>query len=206
MLTMKRLSQEEFTVADSATRFDIYAGIHKALRAMMMETLRATGCADVHDASELHAVYEGVLELADTCATHLEHENEFIHPLLEATRMGSSARIATEHTHHLAALANLCDAAASLRICTTGPEREKAAHALYRELALFVGENFTHMYVEETEHNRVLWASFSDDELRALEGRIAASLPPEESQQIMRWMVPAMTPAERAMLLRAKMK
>ena len=201
MLTMKRLSPEEFSVAVTLPRFDIYAGIHKALRAMMMETLRTAGCVDIHDADEVHAVYESVLGLAGTCATHLEHENEFIHPAMESRCTGSSAGVATEHAQHLAALARLCDAAASLRICTSSPEREQAAQALYREIALFVGENFAHMHTEETKHNPVLWAYYGDDELRALEGRIVASLPPEENLQVMRWMIPAMTPAERATLL-----
>ena len=191
----------EFTAACTPPRFDIYAGIHKALRAMMMETLRATGCADVHDADELNAVYESVLALADTCATHLEHENEFIHPVMEASQAGSTAKIAAEHAQHLASLAHLCDAAAAMRICAPGIQREQAAMTLYRELALFVSENFAHMHAEEMEHNPVLWACYSDDELRALDGRIVASLPPDETLQVMRWMIPAMTPTERAMLL-----
>ena len=64
-----------------------------------------------------------------------------------------------------------------------------------------MAENFAHMQIEETEHNRVLWDCYSDDELRALEGRIVASLPPSENLTIMRWLIPAMTPAERAELL-----
>lgn len=198
---MKKPFHAGLTAAYTPPRFDIYAGIHKALRAMMMEILRATGCMDVHDADELNAVYESVLELADTCATHLEHESEFIHPAMEASQAGSTAKIAAEHAQHLASLAHLCDAAAVLRICAPGIQREQAAMALYRKLALFVSDNFAHMHAEEMENNPVLWACYTDDELRALDGRIVASLPPEETLQIMRWMIPAMTPTERAMLL-----
>ena len=36
----------------AAPRMDIYATIHKALRAMMMDTLHAVGRIDVHDTAE----------------------------------------------------------------------------------------------------------------------------------------------------------
>lgn len=82
-----------------------------------------------------------------------------------------------------------------------GPAQAQAAQALYRQLAVFVAENFLHMHIEETEHNQVLQAGYSDVELMALEERIVAAIPPEENLAALRWMVPALTPAERAQLL-----
>jgi hypothetical protein len=187
--------------AGMAPRMDIYVGIHKALRAMMLDTLQAVGRVDVDDPAETRAVCERVQELADICASHLGHENDFVHAAMEARRPGSSGRIAAEHVEHLAAIAQLRTAASALLAADCGATQAEAALLLYRQLALFVGENFAHMHVEETQHNQVLWSCYSDDELRALEGAIVASLPPAENLCIMRWMVPAMTPAERAELL-----
>jgi hypothetical protein len=73
---------------------------------------------------------------------------------------------------------------------------------LYRHLALFVAENFQHMHVEETVHNAALWAHYSDAELAALHGRLMASLAPRELLDTARWMLPALSPVERAGLLR----
>lgn len=185
----------------AAPRMDIYVGIHKALRAMMLDTLHAVGRIDVHDAPATLAVCERVLGLADLCASHLGHENDFVHPAMEARCPGSSKRIADEHAEHLAAIAALRAAVASLDATRGGAARTDAALRLYRGLALFVGENFVHMHEEESHHNRVLWSSYSDDELRALEGAIVASLPPVENLCVLRWMIPAMTPDERAGLL-----
>ncbi|APX78675.1 hemerythrin domain-containing protein [Achromobacter insolitus] len=182
-------------------RMDIYVGIHKALRAMMLDTLQAVGRVDVDDPAETRTACERVQELADICASHLGHENDFVHAAMEARRPGSSARIAAEHVEHLAAISRLRAAASDLLAAGRGAMQAKAALRLYRQLALFVGENFAHMHVEETLHNQVLWSCYSDEELRALEGSIVASLPPSENLCIMRWMVPAMTPAERAELL-----
>ncbi|WP_447919583.1 hemerythrin domain-containing protein [Achromobacter aegrifaciens] len=186
---------------DTAPRMDIYVGIHKALRAMMLDTLQAVGRVDAHDVAATQTACERVQELADICASHLGHENDFIHTAMEARRPGSSGRIAGEHVEHIAEIEQLRHAVSTLCAANCGATRTAAALLLYRQLALFVGENFAHMHIEETQHNQVLWSCYSDEELRALEGAIVASLPPAENLCILRWMIPAMTPAERAKLL-----
>ena len=57
------------------------------------------------------------------------------------------------------------------------------------------------MHIEETANNAQLWAHYSDAELHALHERLLASLTPAEVMQASRWMVPALTPDERAVLL-----
>jgi hypothetical protein len=187
----------------SAPRLDIYASVHRGLRAMMMDTLSAVGRADAHHSAELSAACERVLVLCDTCASHLEHENEFIHPVMEAHRPGSTAQVAADHEDHLAAITELCAMARALRTAHLGaePDPQQAMTALYRKLTLFVAENFIHMHAEEVEHNPVLWATHSDEALRTLEGHIAASIPPAQHLLFLRWMVPALPPVERAALL-----
>lgn len=80
-------------------------------------------------------------------------------------------------------------------------ERPAQALRLYRHLALFVADNFQHMNVEETANNATLWAHYGDEELMDLHHRILASLPPAETLEVMRWMIPASSPAERAQIL-----
>lgn len=184
-----------------ARRMNIYANIHKGLRTMMTDTLATVGCVDVYDRTALDAACTSALELCDACSSHLFHENKFVHPAMEVCRPGSTAHIAAEHDEHLAAIAEIRAAVSELCDVCRSPANEQAALELYRKLALFVGENFVHMHVEELEHNRVLWACYSDEELQKLEGRIVAAMPLAESLKFMRWMVPAMNPAERAMLL-----
>lgn len=183
-----------------ARRVDLYAGIHKAMRALMSDVLAAVGRVDPEDESEFEWVSSRVLQLADFCTAHLTHENEFVHAALEACQPGSSARVAREHQEHAEAIARLKKAVHQTRGCE-GEQRARAALALYRQLALFVAHNFEHMHVEETAHNQVLWAHYSDEELMALHARLLASLPPEENLFALRWMIPAMTPAERLEVL-----
>ncbi|RYF42466.1 MAG: hypothetical protein EOO25_06620 [Comamonadaceae bacterium] len=186
--------------AAPAPRLDMYSGIHKALRALMADTLLALGRMDAHDELELAQATQRVIELVEFCAAHLKHENDFVHPAIEARAPGASGAIAREHAQHLAHVAQIADAAAALRL-QPAESRMAAAAALYRQLALFIAENFEHMNVEETAHNAVLWAHYSDAELAAIHDALVAAIPPEEMMFVARWMIPSLCPAERAGVL-----
>jgi hypothetical protein len=90
---------------------------------------------------------------------------------------------------------------AGVRSCAEASTRAGLVQQLYRELTLFVAENFQHMHVEETAHNAVLWARYTDAELLAIHDALVASIPPQEMLATARWMVPSMNPAERLGLL-----
>lgn len=184
----------------AAPRVDLYAGIHKALRALMADTLLAVGRMDSEDALERAQVTQRVLELLDFCRSHLKHENDFIHPALEARAAGASGKIAHEHEEHLQAIVALADQTTALLHCEPAA-RPAAALALYRALSLFIAHNFEHMHVEETAHNAVLWARYTDAELIDLHNALVASIPPDEMMYVLRWMVPFMNPGERAAML-----
>jgi hypothetical protein len=133
---------------------------------------------------------------------HLEHENRFVHPALEACEPGSAARIAGEHVHHADDIALLLEGVEAVEASRGDVQAgAEAANRLYRQMAVFVGDNLLHMDYEEREHNATLWAHYSDAQLHAIEGAIVASIPPATIAQTMRWMVPALADAERVQLL-----
>jgi hypothetical protein len=181
-------------------RHNIYAFIHKALRLMMADTLPLVGRLDVTDPVEVSETIVRVRELLAFCKHHLEIENALVHPAIEARSAGATSRIAHQHVEHQASLTAL---ERSLQVVARAPMPVRAAAAadLYAKLALFVGENLVHMNEEETVHNRALWDAYSDEELIALENSIKASHSPDETKLALRWMLPAMSPAERAMVL-----
>jgi hypothetical protein len=152
---------------------------------------------DCDDAANAGKVLGQVRELAATCRSHFIHENEFIHAAMEARRPGSAAQAATEHQHHAWAINRLEELADTVER-TQGQARQAATEELYRYLALFMAENLVHMNLEETAHNKVLWATHTDAELIGIEQAIVASLTPQESMATMRWMMPAMNASERA--------
>ena len=188
------------STTSAAPRHDFYAHIHKGLRSFMTDTLLRVGRLDLFDAAEMKATLDQLEALLAFCRNHLQHENDFVHTAIEARLPGGSSRIAGEHVEHLETIAALREDARQLREAAAA-QRTPLALRLYRHLALFVAENFEHMHVEETMHNAVLWAHYSDAELEEQHGRLLASLPPQEVLDVARWMVPALPPVDRAALL-----
>ena len=176
-------------------RYDIYAFIHKGLRAYMTHVLLRVGRLDAYDAAETAEVSAEVSSLLDLCSAHAEHENSVVHAAIEARCPGATRKIAHEHEQYegdIAAMRGLLDKLAG---------NPAAAHGLYHALSIFVADNLAHMHDEETHHNALLWETHSDAEIHALHERILAQLKPEESQLALRWMLPNMSAPERAIVL-----
>lgn len=187
--------------AQETPRVDLYAVIHKAIRALMSDTLLAVGRLDSGNTTARANVAAQVGELLDFCASHLEHENLYVHPAIEARAPGASALIAHEHEEHRRHIDVLRVALERLGAARGDADADAAAQALYRQLALFVAGNFEHMHTEETAHNAVLWARYTDAELLAIHSALVGSIPPHEMAFTLRWMLPSMTPQERSAML-----
>ena len=78
-------------------RYDIYAPIHKALRQFMTDTLQRLGRLDLDDPQDLLLGLAQLDALLDAAGHHVQHENAFIHPAIEAHSRGASARIVADH-------------------------------------------------------------------------------------------------------------
>jgi hypothetical protein len=181
-------------------RFDMYAFIHKALRAMMADTLVAVGRVDVNDAEETAGRMAQLRSLLAACDSHLKHEEEFVHPAIEARRPGGSMKTADDHLHHRAQLRALHAAIETLEQAAL-PARATAARDLYLQLAEFVADNYLHMQVEERDNNAALQAAYTDEELIEIHDRLVASIDAQEMASILRWMLPSLSATERAIVV-----
>lgn len=184
----------------SKPRINMYASIHKALRSFMSDTEGRLSRTDAADDEDLQGALAQVRDLLGAMRKHLQHERDFVHPAMHARRPGSAQVAEGDHDHHdwaidklLAQCAHCASAAGSARI--------HHLEYLHLQLTVFIGENLVHMNLEETEHNAVLWACYSDQELHAIHELIIAAIPPQEMQSTLRWMIPALSPAERAGML-----
>ncbi len=186
--------------AKSMPRMDLYVTIHKALRHFMADTLVQIGAMDTDDRADLQQGLDQLRSLLALLRGHVQHENGFVHPAIEARHPGGSGRIAGEHEEHLASIDALqceADALASART----EQRAPLALRLYRHLALFIAENLQHMHIEETVHNPLLWANYSDAELLGMHAEIMAHVPPQEMAVVEHWIAPALSHAELAGML-----
>ncbi len=178
----------------------MYGAIHKALRMMMTATLVRVGNTDGGSSADVRETLTQVRDLLLACEKHIAKENKYVHPMLERARPGASAQIASEHGEHADAIEELAELALQVET-SDGEARQTGLNRLYRALALFISENFQHMHYEETEHNAVLWAHYTDVELVELHGSILAAIPPEEMMRIAHWMIPAVNAHERFAML-----
>ncbi|MFN0304137.1 MAG: hypothetical protein ACKVQU_27710 [Burkholderiales bacterium] len=180
-----------------ASRYDLYAGIHKGLRAWMSDVLARAGRTDPFDRSEVTDLSANLRALLRFCRKHIESESKYVHFAMEQAIPGTPVAIAGDHLHHERAIASIETELRGLEHAEWSA-RATAAQRLYRRIALFVADNFVHMHTEETEHNAVLWATYTDHEIAEIEQTIVASHAPEELAEVLRWMVPAMSSPERA--------
>lgn len=196
---MTLMEAPELLQPESASRYDIYQFIHKALRARMARVLVRLGAMDVTDPQDLQAALDELEALLQQCASHVQHEDTFLHPVLQRLSAGSADEAAEGHLDHHQAIAALGAASAELR---TDPQ-PAAALRLYRQFALFVADNLLHMQHEETWHNAVLWKHCTDAQILEIEQRLHASVLPAEMADVLRWMTTGLNPAERAALFGA---
>lgn len=181
---------------DIHQRYDMYAFIHKGLRKGLCECLQVLSSVDDRNNGEFEKMASKVHEFLDLCDAHVHHENDYIHPSLESRSPGSSLDITKQHDEHSKHIQHL---RAELQRIERLPSlrRAPALHRYYREFALFVADNFKHMEHEESELNGALWASYSDEEINAIEENLVAHVDPNLMPLIQGLMVSAMTPSER---------
>lgn len=181
-------------------RLDLYAVMHKGLAACMHHVLGRVGRVDATDPAEVHAVVEAGRELLGLCRMHLAQEEEVIHVVMEARWPGSSIEAAAEHAEHVAAIDRLDHLLWALDESELA-ERDAVVRRVYAALGRFVAQNLAHMQHEETAHNRVLQACYSDVELAAVHRKLMAAGGAAANAAVERWVLPAVTPVERAALV-----
>ncbi|MEE2730688.1 MAG: hemerythrin domain-containing protein [Pseudomonadota bacterium] len=177
-------------------RYDIYRLIHKGIRSYLTETLLAVGRMDPHDAGACQRTLHQLQQLLDFCSKHLQHENQFVHPAMERVQPGCAQAMYEHHQHHTDMISSLGQAAISLASAAQ-EQRDSLAADLYRNLALFVADNLTHMHEEETVNNAILWQGYTDDEILAIEHALVSSLTPEENAATLQWILPSINHPER---------
>jgi hypothetical protein len=159
----------------------------------MADTLVRLGRLDPAATGEVQRTLAQLAQLLQLYAEHARVENDHLHTALEARRPGASSRIGAEHQEH----AELQTEAQAL----PAQPQPAALLRLYRRFSRFVAVGLEHMLAEETRHNAAPWELPSDDELRALQLRLQSALAPERLALLLRWVLPALTSAERGALL-----
>lgn len=180
-------------------RYDIYGNIHKGLRRTQCLLLGRLGANDFEDAATTEKLLGDLRRLLSMAAAHVKHEDTEIHAALNKRGI-ETGLLDEQHEDHHAAFRILEDRIAAVETAAAS-RRAEAGRALYLAFAAYIADDFAHMHEEETVTSPLLWQTFTDEELQAIEMRIVSALPPEENMAFTRIMLPAMNPGQRAAMV-----
>lgn len=176
--------------------WDVYREIHKAMRFALFGV---TGLAGSTDATDDAAVARVVAEWTDVrfvLLGHHGHEDDFCdeHVLQHVPEM----RAELERAHHEAdATIEALTAEAAAVLATPAEDRGPALYAFHQHLADFTSMYLAHLRYEDTVVMPALNRAMSDEELEGVTNAIRGSVTLEDWPTYIKYMVPAMTPAER---------
>jgi hypothetical protein len=186
----------------SAARYDLFTAVHKGLRAAMFDAGALLGRTDFGDRGEaLQAARAGerVLSLLDE---HAAHEDAVVLPAVEALHPELFVALREEHAR-LDGLQRELAAFAARLARSEEAERASLGTRVHDRFGIAVAEQLRHMQREEHDVQRLLRAHCSDDELRAMHGRILARIPPPRSAEWLGIILPALSLPERVAVLGA---
>lgn len=179
---------------------DLYRDIHKGIRAELFGAVLDAGSLDPADDADRAAVATQVGGLVDLLASHAEHEDAVIQPVLVGELPALAEQIEGEHhalEGRIVGLRVLADEAAA----APAVDRRHTSYRLYVELASFTGAYLAHQDVEERVVMPALEAAVGVEACLGLHQAIVGSIPPDEMAQSLAFMIPAMNVEDRTELL-----
>lgn len=180
-------------------RFDLYATVHKGLRAALTAAAVRIAQTDFSRPEEVAPARAELQRVLGFLTEHLAHEDEFILPELQRLAPELHIGLHNDHVrtagleHELARLLARLESASDA-------ERLALGHRIHGRVWALVAEHLRHMECEETQANRIFWAHCSDTDLLAIQARIVAAMPPARLQEWLDLILPAVHSGERAEL------
>jgi hypothetical protein len=181
------------------TTVDLFGPIHKGLRALLFNASAQVARADFASDMQTRAVLTEIRRTIGFLREHALHEDMHVLPLV-AAHDGDLAR-ALARTHAEMERQEVELSALLVRIeNATRVERPALVPALTGLTNRWVAAHVLHMDVEEVEANARLWAGESPAALLGARARIRQSMSAERTLEWMALLLPALNPAERALL------
>lgn len=185
---------------DDEAPWDLYREIHKAMRLALFGVTTMAGATDAADEASVQRLCDEWHDVRLVLIGHHHHEDAYCDPLI--ARHAPALRESLEAEHDIAdAAIDRIDAIVHGLAGLDSGDRVGALHGLHLELADFTSQYLQHLRFEEHEVMPALNVAMSNADLAAVTDQIRGSVPPPEMCVFMRYMVPAMTFAERADML-----
>jgi hypothetical protein len=176
-------------------RVDLFTAIHKGVRALIYDHGLRLQTADLGgpDAAGTLAALAHALELLHE---HGGHEEHFIFPPLRRFEPDLVAEMLETHRGIEARITAVRGAAEHVRAASAVDARAEAGDELGRRFNELAAAYLSHVAREEVTVLPATRRHFGDEELMAMRAAIIQSQPPEQYEEWLRWMLPALNPAE----------
>jgi len=190
---------------------DLFTPIHKAIRSMIYDVGARVQRLDFADPTASSAVladlqHEFGNAVSATCVFCLLHEHagseeRGVFPSMQAFDPALIRQLIDDHqeiSRRLVAIAKRAD-----ELAAVGPADQRLALGI--RINLEVNEFFAyylgHMNKEEVTIVPAMREHYTDDQMRAMQGAIIGSLPPERLAAYARWMLPSLSLTELSAML-----
>lgn len=181
-------------------RIDFYGNYHKALRRALFEFSARTGLLDYDDDAALAGLSTEFEQIAQTLREHSVHEDEYMHPLLARYAPEVLKKMDVQHATLDPALDTLAE---QLRAVASAADRPAAGMAFYAAINRYIGAYLEHLADEEDIANPILWERCPHDELAQAVARFRGSFALDQVATSFEFMLPALSPPERADLYKS---
>ncbi|MGL1888884.1 MAG: hemerythrin domain-containing protein [Reichenbachiella sp.] len=181
----------------SSTRYNIFCFPHKGIRNAMNQVAHLSGKTDYSDPAALAALQGLNRELVEYLDVHAEVEDKFLMSALEERAPGSASKIAREH----GTLDKLTKQLQQLLETINGETSALQGFQFYLSFTDLQSQMLAHLHLEETEILALIHAHFEDTEVIAINGKIMAAFTPENILLMFKYIIPGLSPKERAALM-----
>lgn len=181
----------------SQPRVNIYGFPHKGLKNALSQLLYAASRCDSTDTHSITALKTLSDEVTLLLELHQEAEDQVVLPALEAKLPGSTHQNSAEHDRLHALVEDIRQQTEQLE----AGQSPAATADLFSAIGNFYAQYLNHMAEEEGDINHVIWSAFSDQEILGWQPQIMDKLTSAQKMLWFRFIIPALTPFERQIML-----
>lgn len=150
-------------------RFNLFKSLHKGLRALLADTLIQLQQTDFLIEAQASVAFERIKLALLLMHRHTKWEDDVVFRKLGANALSMTGYFTSQHYHTDALTLNLDILICGFEEAKTPAEMETVANSLLSAFIEFAAYSFNHMNMEEQLINPLLWCSYTDQELQALQ-------------------------------------
>jgi hemerythrin-like domain-containing protein len=170
-------------------RYNSLTMIHKALRGMLYDAALKMQQLSFTDAEAASPVLEKVARILFLFDDHANHEDNMLFPHALQFSPELVDELEKEHVTDHSLSAELRESIAAYRSAAGPAERIQAGNKITSAFNEFIAFNLQHMNKEETKLHHILWENYTDQDIMAMNQKVAARVPPDIAFENISWMM-----------------